>query len=495
MSTWFHTALGKYDISNRWVGLDYAKLFLDPIQADITLAHESIHGVLAMKEFGQASQVIIKLLDEFIHLNDGQKQDVGKILIQEQKFVQEGFATFMEVSTLRRLTDKTNALRWAKDLPQDYKDRFERLKFAFDLAQGYRDFFTSKISDLAMETGIRRIMPKLNLLKNNATLRDYICQEDNSPNRRLEKVIETLRYKTWLVTKSPPDIASACGISYHDPSTKEEVADFLNYVTSFTNNPKTFLPSDIGDTPLGANAFIEVMQNMIVANMNINLAETAETLFNLKDFLFYSDTMELIFVNPNTVDKHTPVIKKISGTDPDINIGGFLKSGEKYLTSTSKEKAIEILSKDLKTATMMVKWDRYEPLYKSLIWSPQARLPDLVVYNYPQEMLLMVRTVLKAKPKTRFLHLHLKAAEDHPIRTLLVKLEGESPIHALNTYGNKGVIEILKELEGHSRTLSPEEIKADKVHLNNLMSFWMGLNWKIDWIETMLDGKELHFKK
>lgn len=495
MSAWFHTALGKYDISNRWIGLDYAKLFLDPVQADITLAHESVHSVLAMREFGQASHVIIKLLDQFNHLNDSQKQEVGKILVQEQKFVQEGFATFMEISSLRRLTDKTNALRWARDLPQDYKDRFERLRFAFDLAQGYRDYFTSKISDLAMETGIRKIMPKLNLLKDAITLKDYICQEDNSPNHRLEKIIETLRHKTWLVTKSPRDIATACGISYHDPSTKEEVAAFLNYVTSFTNSPKTFLPSDIGDTPIGADAFSEAMQNMIVANMNINLAETAETLFKLKDFLFYSDKMELIFVHPNTVDKHTPVIKQISGTDPEVNIGGFLKSGEKYLTSTSKGKAVEILAKDLKTATMMVKWGNYEPLHKRLIWSPLARLPDLVVYNYPQEMLLMVRTVLKANPETRFLQLHLKAAEDHPMRTLLIKLEGESPVHALNTYGNKGVIEILKELNGHSRVLLPEEIKTDKTHLNNLMSFWMGLNWDIDWVDTMLDGKDLHFRK
>lgn len=32
MSTWFHTALGKYDISNRWIGLDYAKLLADPMK-------------------------------------------------------------------------------------------------------------------------------------------------------------------------------------------------------------------------------------------------------------------------------------------------------------------------------------------------------------------------------------------------------------------------------------------------------------------------------
>jgi hypothetical protein len=37
---WSHTALGRFDIAEQWVGLDFSKLFLDPVRADTTLFHD-----------------------------------------------------------------------------------------------------------------------------------------------------------------------------------------------------------------------------------------------------------------------------------------------------------------------------------------------------------------------------------------------------------------------------------------------------------------------
>lgn len=498
MSSWFHTVLGRYNISDRWIGLDYGKLFLDPVLANLTMAHEVTHSVLAMTtDFGQTANVVVKLIDDFINLNDGQRNEIGTTLLEAQTLVQEGFATFMEVSQLRKLTNRNHALNWARqNLPQDYLERFNELSFAFDLSQGYRDFFTAKITHLAMETGIRKFMPKLNLLENPELLKNYLNDVNNNPDARLKKIIKTLMYKTWLVTKPIPEIANACDVVYFEPATKEEVANFLTYVASFTSNPRTFRQSEIGDTPQGSDAFKQAGQNMIVANMNLNLAETATPLFNLNDFLFHSDKMEIMFVNLHDENwKHKDLVKLVSGTDPEISIGGFLRTGEKFLTVTSKEKAAELLNNQLQQVTMMVKWGGFDLIKGKLIWSNNVRTPDIVVYNTTQEMTQRFRELLKAKPESKFIHLHAGASENHPLQTLIVRAEGTVPIHIVNAYGNKGITEVIKTINHRSRVMSDDELLACKRHINNIMSLWMGLHWDVDWVESMLDKKTLIFRK
>ncbi len=494
MSSWFHTVLGKYDISHGWVGLDYSKLFLDPLQAELTLSHEMVHSVIAMTtDYGQATKVILTLIDDFTHLNDDEKDEIGTLFANSQRTVQEGFATLMELSRLRKLTNKNYALDWAKThFPDEYLEWFGKLKFAFDLSQQYRDFFIEKISHLVMQTGIRKTMQQENLLSEPEKLKHYLSQVDNNPDLRLEKVIETLRYKSWLVTKQIPEIAAACGIRYFEPATKAEVAEFLTYATSFTNNPRKFSQQDIGDSPKGVEAFNQAAQNMIIANMNFNLAESAITLFDMKDFLFHSDKMEILFVNPNDSKwKHRATVKAISGTEPEVSLAGFYKTGEKYITVTSKENAVELLNNQLKSITMMVKWGGYDIVSDRLIWSDTARLPDVVVYNTVQEMMLGFQVLLEKRPDVKFHHLHAGAGEDHPLQTLIAKIDDRVPIHIVNTFGNRSISELLQIIKPHSSVFSNDELRSQKRHLNNILSLWMGLHWEVDWIETMIDKENL----
>jgi len=498
MSNWFHTVLGRYNISDKWIGLDYGQLFLDPVKANLTLAHEMTHGVLAMvTDFGQTTNVISKVIDDFTHLDKTQKEEVVVILAHSQLFVQEGFATFMEISQLGKITNRNNALTWAqKNLPPDYLGRFNKLMFAFDMQQRYRDFFTGKISQLAMETGLRKFLYEQNLLKDPDKLKKYLADENNNPDARLNKMLKTLRYKEWIVTKSIPEIAKACDITYFEPATKEEVAQFLTYVTSYTKTPKIFTANEIGDTPQGKDAFMQAGENMIIANMNLNLAKTATPLFNLEDFLFYADKMEIMFISPQDENwEHRALVKSISGTEPEIGIAGFFKTGEKYISVTSKEKMIEILANQLKHITLMVKWGGYDLIKKQQIWSEMARLPDVVVYNTTQEMLQSFEMLLNATPATKFVHLHAGAAEGHPLQTLIVVEVGRTPVHIVNTYGNKGIAEILQLLKNQSQIMSETELRSRKRHLNNIMSLWMNLHWDVDWIESMIDKKTLIFRK
>ncbi len=496
MSNWFHEVRGKYDIADRWIGIDYGKSFLDPQVANLALAHESCHGVIAMTEFGQATYVVYRLMDEFKHLSPDEKKEMSQLLYGSQIFVQEGLATFLQVSQLRKATDSKNALLWAQnELPSDYFERLQKLLFAFTWSQGYRDFFTSKLCDLSMETGIRKVAPKLDLFGSVEKLKTYLSQEDNNPDIRMEKVISILKYKPWLVTKSLPEIAQASGITYHDFSSKEDVANFLNYFARFTDSKRVFTPADIGDTPKGAEAFKSVAQNMVVANMNVQFAGNSMALFTLDDFLHYADKMNIIFVNPNDETKHRELIKAISGHEPEINIAGICRTGEKYITSTSKDKASEILNNALFHVSMMVKWGGYNIIKDKLIWSDEVRSPDLVVYNTTNQMLGAIKKLLEENSAIKLSYIHIGATEGHPLQTLIIKIKGRTSLHLVNTFGNKGIIEILNTIKGKSKKITDEEFRSDKKHLNNLFSFWMGLHWEIDWVETMLDKKKLIFRK
>ncbi len=499
MSNWFHAAKGRYFIKDKWIGLDYSKLFLDPIDAEITLYHETSHSIMAVEtDFGQATQVIYKLQDALNHLDAPTKELLCQTLYLAQDFVQEGLATFMQIAHLGNLTNKDRALKWAKEnLPDEYQEKLEKLKFGLDLSARYRDFFTGKISWLVMEAGFRKNASKLKLLSDVDTLKKYLEDPEVNPNKRLEKVIETLKYKGWLVTKPMPEIAEACGIQYFDPATRQEVADYLTYVASLTANPHTFTESDITETPASDEILRQAQSTIVVGNMNFNFEESAEALFNLDDFLHYADQMELLFIalDDEPQDKlYKQYIRSQTGHDPEISLGGFLKSGEKYITATSKQKTGELLNKELKTPTLLVKWGGFSLETNSFAWSSTTRVPDLIVYNTVADLEKTLSVYLDKYPKEKFEYLHLGASENHPLQTLFIKIDGKSSIHVANAFGNRSIAGFIQKYKDKSGKITDDELKVYKIHINNLMACWMGMKWEIDWVETMLDGNILHYR-
>src|SRR5258708_7609833 len=312
MATWYHTVLGRYNISDKWIGLDYGKLLMTESRvAESVFAHEMAHNLMSTQtDFGQATYAISKLLEEFKHLNEKQKLEVVTLITKSQEFVQEGIATIFQIGRLRNLTSKSFALNWTnKTLPPEYLDKMNKMLFVFDWSQRYKDYFTEKVSYLVLETGARKVIPQQDLLRTPEKLANYLADENNNPDLRLERLIGTLKYKAWLITKPIPEIAKECGVTFFEPCTKKECADYLTYIASFTNNPHIYSEADIGDSPQGADAFIQAAQNMVVGNMNLDLTNTAEVLFKLEDFLFYADKIEVAFVNPNSETKHRDFIK------------------------------------------------------------------------------------------------------------------------------------------------------------------------------------------
>lgn len=498
MSSWYHTTLGRYNISDKWVGLDYGKLLrTDPKVAESILAHEAVHSVMHDEtDFGQAASAVVKLLDDFKHLSDVEKKEIGLAITSSQKSVQEGMATLLQILHLSNLTSKNFALDWAnKTLDGYYIKELQSLAFVLDLSQKYKNYFTKKVSYLSLENGARPAFPNLDLLRKPEDLKNYLLQDQNNPDARFKKIVQTLKNKPWIVTKTIREIAGESGIRYFEPSSKEECATFLTYLASFTNNPYVYSSEQIGDSPQGSESFIKAANNLIVGNMNLNLSNPTDVLFRIEDFLHYADKMAIVFVNPSGEMKNKDVIKKISGFNPEVNIAGFLRTGEKYLTVTSKEKATEILKNELKDVSMMIKWGGYNLQTGKVPWYEKIRKPDLIIYNNPQQMIENFSNFLNSHPKTRLKHLHAAAKYNHPLQTFFIKVLGQQPIHIVNTYGNRAITRLLGVIGHSSEVLSNEDLRASKRQINNIFSLWMNMHWDVDWVETMLDGKILIFRK
>src|SRR3982751_5590075 len=114
--SWFHTAGGKYDIKDQWLGVDFARLFLeDRNVADSVFVHEYVHSVLAHSDFSQGTRTVLQNVQHFGHLNDAQREEISSLLYKGQWFVQEGYASYMQTRFLVLKIGKTKALEWANN--------------------------------------------------------------------------------------------------------------------------------------------------------------------------------------------------------------------------------------------------------------------------------------------------------------------------------------------------------------------------------------------
>jgi hypothetical protein len=494
---WNEIKLGQYNIEERWIGLDYKELFLDPILADITLTHEASHYFTAIQtDFGQATNIIFRLKDALTKISKSQVSYLLWLLFKAQENVQEGFATFREVSRLRNLTTNEYALNYANNsLPEKYKQYLSPLNFAFDFSDEDRNAFLSKVNWLAMETGIRKALKEENLLTDLIKFENYLVDSNNNPNARLLRLCNTLKNNPSLLRNDNRTIALASNIIYFEPAIKEEVASFLNYVTSFTNNPQNFSAENIGDPLLSEDVLKRMSENMIIANLNLKFAEKSTVFFNIDEFLTNVNDIEVIFLTIHDKSwEYTDLVEYMENEKPEISIAAFNKNGESFLTITSKNRAEKILNVELRDVTILVKWGGFDPIKNKFTWSKKARIPELVIYNTIRNFQERINQILKVKPNSTFSHMHLAANENHPFNTLFLKVNNSLPLHVVNCYGNKEIIETLKLLDNHTRVITNEEMIQNKKHLNNLFSIWMNMPWDINWVETIIDGKTIKYR-
>lgn len=489
LSYWHSTILGQFDPQGLTGGLDYSRLFLSPVHAEATWAHETAHGVLCTTtEFGQATTTIYRALPKLNSLNSEEKKVIKLAFRENQLFLQEGSATLLQVLYLAGKVGKKQAIAWAKDnLPLDYLARFEELLFVFNMGQKYRELFTSKIAHLALHTGIRKKITDLDLLNKPQDFIAFLNDPENIPDVRFKMMVELIRKKPYLVLKPPEEIVALAGItSFPDPS-KQDVADFMNYVGASVGEEINIKAEDIGSVKQGQEALLDVSEKIIVGNMNFQ-GLSSEFLWDMNDFLHYADKMEAIIVSEFSFDlEEGPLAEKITGRKHEVGILGFIQGGYRYSIGMDRATAKELLLNQLKEKTLIVKWGLYEPGSKHIVRIPGTPPPTVVIYNSVNDLDLRMENWL---PSHKGSYIHIGISEDHFFQTFIMKDE-DGILHLVNSKGNKAISDFIAKYRSSLSSSQPQDLISNPKDYNNTVSVWMGLSWDIDWFNTMVRQKEL----
>lgn len=496
-TAYFYEARGDYNIAEQRIRLNFKALAGDPTQAQLTMMHEWVHRLLADTDFGQAIHIFYKLIPHFTKIDENEIIEMANLLYDNQQFIQEGFATFIQYGRLVNLTSREIAEKWRiSAISQEYQRYLDEFIFAFDFSVEERDWFSGKISNIAMETGIRRNAVSNNILSEGAILKTFLADENNNPNLRLHKLIVAVKNDRTLLSKENKEIARVSGISYNSPSTKKEVADFLNYLVGFTDIPQKYSEADINDALPPSEAITQSMDKVIVANLSMNFADSATVEFEQKDFLHYADEIEIVFTTSHD-DKwdQWDFVKSKAKKDPEVGITAFLPSGNKIITYATKEEASKLLNNQLNHVTFATHWAWYNATTNKVRWSESVRKPNVVIYDTTENMGLMLKAVTGSNPHVRFTHIHAAMMEGHPLQSLYIKIGDETPIHIVNHFENRNIVNLINIIRDKSSIMEKDYLIANKKHINNFLSSWNGLFWEVDWVEGMFDPNVPHFRK
>jgi len=488
---WFHLLLGQYGIADEKITLDFRNNFLDPDKAQMTFIHELTHAALGKStEMGMATQTIFAQVGRFANLNREQKAAVLSSLFDAQVFPQEGFATFMGLVWLARKISKTKAVLYAEDnLTDDYLDRFKKLEYGINLGARYRDLFTGKISFLAMQTNLRADAPKLDLLRSPEVLNKYLAEDDNNPSARLERMNSFIASNNWVLTKPYEEIAVKCGIKYFDPPTKEEVANFMNYVFGLAGIKQTISPEMIADSP-DPKSFLGVDQEkLLVTNVNHDLAASSEFILEKDAIEFEAGHADIAVIMPWVPTKNDDLFAKVSSMQPEFGMVLFRRTGEKYTLCLDEKMARQLLTNQLKGKTLVVKPGLFEVRTGEIRLNTVTGVkPDLVFYTEPNELKKYLE--LEASEVRSAEHVHLGMSQGHPYQGLVVVLNGQATVHAVLAFGNVKISEIVASLKGKTTVMDSSNLLPYSTALNDFMGI-MGMPWDIDWVASMIAGDEV----
>lgn len=484
---WSHSTLGKFDISEQWIGLDFRNLFLDPLRAETTLIHEMTHSLIGQTtEMGQAMQNVTFFMPKFEHLTLEQKNEIHACLMKCQTFSQEGFATFMEMQQLRKKTSLGN-IQLAKDqMPPAYRSRFERMEFMMHKKNKVRERFTKKISMLVMNNGFRIAAPGLDLLRSPESIKNYFDYPDHNPDARLEKVLVALRKNERILRKKPRKIAKMCGLEFFEPASAQEVVRFVNYLLGLAKMEQDYTLEMVGRT-INKEPQANVIDNLLVTNMNLDLVQTGMMIWEDEDIQFEASHSQATFIVEHTHIEDQELLESKFKRKFEVDLVLFSKGGEKYMAATSFENSQQLLLNELKDSTVITKWGICNPVNGSFSIS-KTRKPSIIVYNRPADMLNTFQRHKDGIKKYEYIHIGM--SQDHPFQSLIVKVNGLESLHFVNGFGNAGISELIRLMKPKGRQMKPDELAKHSRELNDMFAV-LGMPWDVDWIATMIDQNNI----
>lgn len=489
---WSRTVAGTYFIKDKSIGLDYQTLASDPLEAQMILVHEGTHNILNnTTEYGLATSEVFNIINKVKEISPQENKVIKKLLYSNQVLVQEGTASLVEILILQHKYNKTFALDWAhKNFPKDYLDRFNKLKFVMDFSQKYRDLFRNRMPIIALQTDIRKVIVEQDLLRNPQRFIKYLSTEIYVPDKRYEKMIEKIRYGGGIMNKQDNVICQGLEINYFPPLDKKGVASYLNYIQEVLDKGSYFFTEkDITEAKKPKELLQSSLDEAVVTNLNIDLANSGVVEWNINDFLHYKDSIEAIVVSRLGDDERKDIYKIVTGKNCEASIIGFTKTNEKYITAVDAVTLSQLLNNEFKNTTLIVKWGLYRAPNEKLDYFPDSRRPDVVIYNTIGSLRQSFQSYFDQGGKANYIWISL--SKDHPFQTLVLE-DINNVLHLVNTIGNKLVDSFIDRNKNNLTELAPKdgEIKHPN-HFNNVCCVWMNLSWNHDIYQTIKNNKEI----
>jgi hypothetical protein len=453
-----------------------------------------VHGILSTTtDYGQATTVIIRVLPKIKSLDSGKKDEIIRSIMAAQLFVQEGSASLMEILRLAETKGKDEAINWAKqNLPPDYYERLEKLLFVFKMGKRYREKFTEKIPHIALHAGLRKLMVAEDLFSDPDKLISFLKNPINAPDVRFKKLIDVIEQNNFFVLKSPEELCNIAKINSYSDTTKKDVVNFLNYMSKLYGETHIVLEDEIREGLRGQEAIMKVNDNMLVANMNMNLGNRGEFLWSIADFLHYNDKFEAVIVSQFSEDLDCKKeVEKVVGRKHEVGIMGLIRDGNRYSIGVDYQNACHLINNDLADKTIIVKWGMYEPGLGHIKYMSGSRRPTVVIYNSVANLEPHFDNWLQDH---KVEYLHLRVSDGHPFQTFIIK-DSDGVFYLVNTFGNKHISEFIIKYKESLLRSSPAKFILDPKHFNNILSIWMGLSWNIDWFNSMIQQDDVVFRK
>jgi hypothetical protein len=490
MISFWHNVLGKYVPDQRIMGLDYSKLFLDPESAMSTYYHELMHGVLFhTTEYALATAEIVRAIPGMTGLTGKEKNLVAGLLGSNQFIVQETCASLMEVVQLMNSKNKKSAKEFAESkMHPDYFARYQKVEFVLNLGRKHREAFLNKVPQIALNTDIRKRIGMGELLPNVNELKAYLEDENNNPDSRFSKVIEVLKFKPWLLTRSSAEICQTVGIRENIQVTKAELANYLNSIANLCGRKGLITEKEIRD-PYQGEEIVDILNgSIVIGNMNIDFSNNSEHLWNKNDFMHYKDVIEagFLILYREDVAEHVAVLEKEFGRKFESGIGAFAKNGEKYIYGDTVKEIAKLLNNEFKEITLIVKVSSFIAGMSFPIGFEDSRKPDVVLYNNIEEVEISFSTYFSSDKKAEYVH--IRAIEGHMFHTLIL-IDENKVLHFVNLIGNAKLNDFIIKYKTNLQKRMPADMMSFKKHFNNAFIIWFGMDRRVDWLETIKENR------
>ena len=491
LNSFWNQALGKFMPDSNLVGFDFISLFKNPLLAELVYYHEIAHSVLMnTTEFGMATMSLHANLPFIDSISFEKRNEIEKNIYNAQILTQEGSATLMQILRLKTKTNRKNARIWAKtNLSKSYYGWFIGLDFVLEMSAKYRNLFTATIPHIAMHNGFREIITNERLLDDPQKFNNYIVSWDDKPDIRFKKLIEIIKLKPQILKTSSESICAEAGINFYPDTSKATVAAYLNYLEQLKGSSFLYRESDISHPIDGVKSVLRANQTIIVSNMNLNFVETGTPpLLNKEDLLHYADVIKAIMLFELRPDaRYVKYLEQTLNRKIEFSMVGFLKTPEKYNFPTDLSLLSELMNNQFKEHTLLVKFVFYNPHSINGLYFESIRKPDVVIHNSIQSIAENLNINNIKSSKLQYVYIRFGR---HPFKILVIKDHLEI-LHILSAYGNVGIESYLKENRSILIECDHKTLIRDPKHFNNACSIWLGIDWDMDFYNTLFEGKTI----